>query len=266
VNRLAIVAVAAVISVISGVGLLLYVGGAEDRAVESTNPVPVLVTTQEVPAGTTFEAAWNSGAIVEAETPQAMRPDTAVTDPQSLAGTVSDGGMLVGQTVVTGEFVDPSEAGRRTGGFGDRLEDGTVAVSFDAIGADAVGELVQPGDHVNLLVRVENASELGLPDSGGPAVVHVFQDLEILAVGTATGMPEPVADDAAAVPAPPTGSYTVAVAPHDAPRVLFLTREYPALVALTGPNVEPSEIPPVGKPDAIPDTLTALEAVPGLEP
>ncbi len=122
----------------------------------------------------------------------------------------------------------------------------------------AVSDLISPGDRVNLLVQVPNAAELGLPDSGGPAVVHVFQDLQVMAIGAAQ---RPAPDAAVAVPNPGAGSYTVAVAPRDAARLLFLTRQYQVLLALVGPGTEPSPEDPVGKTDALPRTLTADDAL-----
>jgi Flp pilus assembly protein CpaB len=160
-----------------------------------------------------------------------------------------------GQVVVEGEFVDPSAA-RRAGPptFATNLPDGTVAVSFEAIGAQAVSDLITPGDHVNLLVQVPNAAELGLPDSGGPAIVHVFQDLLILAIGS-TPAPEPGATKAAVNPG--TGTYTVAVSPLDAARLLLLTRQYTVFLTLVGPGTTPSDQAPVDKANALPDALTA---------
>jgi Flp pilus assembly protein CpaB len=268
VNRLVVVAIAAVVALASGVGLVLYVGSAEDRAAESTRPVPVLVAARDVADGVPFEEAWSSGAIVAAETPASMRPDTAIADPGSLGGTRADGGLAAGQLVVDGEFVEPGEERRRSGPptFADALDDGTVAVSFEAAGADAVGELIQPGDRINLLVQVPEAAELGLPESNGPAVVHVFQDLEVLAVGTSIAAAPTPAEGEAAPAAPPTGAYTVSVAPQDAARVLLLTRQYPVLVALVGPENEPAPHPPIGPADALPGTLTAEEAVEVIEP
>jgi pilus assembly protein CpaB len=272
VNRLVVVAIAAVVALASGVGLVLYVGSAEDRAAETTKPVPVLVATRNVPDGTPFEDAWTSGSIVESETPQAFRPETAIVDPATLEGTLADGGMRVGQMVVDGEFVEPGEQRRPPGPptFAETLDEGTVAVSFEAEGANAVSELIKPGNRVNLLVEVPDAAELGLPPSEGPAVVHVFQDLEVLAVGS-TPIPtetEPAVDPAAPAPKSPTitGTYTVATAPRDAARVLLLTRQYPVFVTLVGPETDPEEQQPVGRTDAIPETLTAEEAVSGRNP
>ncbi|MFP5256260.1 MAG: Flp pilus assembly protein CpaB [Acidimicrobiia bacterium] len=256
-NKLAILAIAAVVAVASGFGLVQYVAGADDRAEDRVQAVPVLVTTGNVSAGTPFETAYAEGLIVESTTLAATRPATAIVDPASLTGLVADVALLTGQTVVAGAFVDP--AAQRVGSgpptFADDLPPGTVAVSFEASGAAAVGNLISPGDRVNLLLSVPNAAVLGLPDSGGPAIVHVFQDLEIIAIGAAVRPPEgadaPVAN-------PGASTYTVAVAPRDAARLLHLTRQYEVLLALIGPGVEPSEQLPVGALDALPDSLTPV--------
>ena len=118
-----------------------------------------------------------------------------------------------------------------------------------------MADLVSPGDRVNLLISVPNASELGLPDSNGPAVVHVFQDLEVIAIGTAV---RPAEGADVAVANPGASTYTVAVAPRDAARLLLLTRQYEVMLALVGPGNDPSEQTPVGKSDALPTTLTPV--------
>ncbi|MDQ3293718.1 MAG: hypothetical protein M3527_04620, partial [Actinomycetota bacterium] len=109
------------------------------------------------------------------------------------------------------------------------------------------------------LVNVPNAAELGLPDSNGPAMVHVFQDLQIIAIGTTVRPPDGAVE---AVVNPGSSNYTVAVAPQDAARLLFLTRQYEVLLALVGPGNDPSELDPVGVTDALPESLTA-ETAPG---
>lgn len=259
-NRLAVVAVAALVAVGSGLGLLQYVGGAEDRASAAASPVPILIAAADVPEGTPFADAWAAGSIVASETPQAIRPDTAVVDPAALNGMVASGILRRGQIVVEGVFADPA-AGDRVGPptFADDLPEGSVAVSFEAAGAQAVSDLITPGDRVNLLVQVPNAAELGLADSGGPAVVHVFQDLKVLAIG-ATTIPRPGSEEAP--PANPgAGTYTVAVAPRDAARLLLLTRQYEVFLVLVGPGTDPTPQGAVGKPDALPDTLTAQDAL-----
>jgi Flp pilus assembly protein CpaB len=257
VNKLAILAVAAVVALVSAFGLVRYVGNAEARAEDTVEPVPVLVATATLAEGTSWDEAYADGRIVATQTMASARPPTAVTDPATLTGLVTEGVLLAGQTVVAGTFVDPAaeRVGSGPATFADELPEGTVAVSFEAAGAAAVSDLISPGDRVNLLLNVPNASVLGLPDSGGPAVVHVFQDLEVIAIGTAIkppdGSTEPVAN-------PGAGTYTVAVAPRDAARLLFLTRQYEVLLVLVGPGNEPAEQGPVGATDALPQTLTPV--------
>jgi pilus assembly protein CpaB len=250
-NRLTVVAIAAVVAFGSGFGLLQYVSGADDRAAGGAQPVSLLVATADVPDGTSFDDAMADGRIAVSQTMRASLPPSAITDPSLLAGTVADGVLRSGQAVVQGAFVDPSTARQGAGPptFADDLPEGSVAVSFEASGAAAVSNLISPGDRVNLLVNVPNAADLGLPDSGGPAIVHVFQALEIIAIGTAVrpaeGAEEPVAN-------PGASTYTVAVAP----RLLFLTRQYEVLLALVGPANEPSAQAPVAQTDALPETLS----------
>jgi Flp pilus assembly protein CpaB len=259
-NRLTVVAVAAIVALASGIGLVRYVAGAEDRATATAQTVPVLIAATDVPQGTPFAEAWESGSIVRAEILQGMLPSTAITDPAALEGMVTDGVLRQGQLVVQGVFVAPDDAGEAAlpPTFADALPDGSVAVSFDASGAGAVSNLVSPGDRVNLLVQVPNASELGLPDSGGPAMVHVFQGLRVIAIGGAVA---PAAGSEAAVANPGAGSYTVAVAPRDAARLLLLTTQYEVFLALVGPGTEPTPQSPVSKVDALPGSLTAEDGV-----
>jgi pilus assembly protein CpaB len=254
-NRLTIVAVAAIVTVISTVGLVRYVGAAEDRATSSAELVPILLVANQIEEGTTFDEAWAAGDVISSETLRATRPLTAIADPDQLSTEVSVGTLHRGQSVVEGDFAD-SDAPVRSGPptFATSLPEGTVAVSFDALGAEAVSGLITPGDRVNLLVQVPNAAELGLPDSGGPAVVHAFQDLLILAIG-ATTAPDADAEEAAVNPG--TGSYTVAVDPLDSARLLLLTRQYTVLLTLVGPGTAPADQPPVDRTNALPNGLVA---------
>lgn len=251
-NRLTVVAVAAIVALASGFGLVRYVAGAEGRATASAAPVPVLMAAADIPDGTPFAEAWANGSIVQTEILQSMRPPTAMADPADLEGLVADGVLRSGQLVVQGVFVAPDDVGKPVlpPTFADDLPEGTVAVSFDASGAQAVSDLVSPGDLVNLLVQVPNAAELGLPDSGGPAMVHAFQGLRVIAIGAAIAPPSgadtPVAN-------PGGGSFTVAVEERDAARLLFLTRQYEVYLTLVGPGTKPAVQPPVTKADALPE-------------
>jgi pilus assembly protein CpaB len=249
-SQVKIVIIAAVVAVASGFGLVSYATGAQERAVDAAKPVSVLVVASDVPSGMPFTQAWNEKRIVVGQTLQSLLPATAVADPNQLDGLLAVSKLPAGQMVVRDAFASPTAtapSGPPT--FATKLPEGMVAVSFSAEASKAVSDLVQPGDRVNLLVQVPNASVLGLPDSGGPAIVHAFQDLRIIAIGNVEA---PASDAADAPKNPGTGLYTVAVSPADSARLLLITSEYSVYLTLVGPQTSASDVPAVSNLDALP--------------
>ena len=261
-NRVGVLVVAAVVAVGSCFGLIRYASGAQDRAVSAAEPVPVMIAAKAVPQGMPFSTAWNEGRLTLSNIPKTLRPATAVTDPNAMAGLFATAPIAPGQLVVQESFAK-ADANTRVGPptFAASLPPGMVAVSFKASADKAVSDLITPGDHVNLLVQVPNASVLGLPDSGGAAMVHVFQDLKIIAIGD---VQEPTADAAVAPKNPGTGTYTVAIPPQDSARLLLLTNEYPIFLTLLGPKTGAQELPAVADRDSLPAPTTTT--VPGATP
>ena len=249
-NKIAVLVVAGVVALGSCLGLVKYASGAEDRAIKASQPVPVMVAVKDVAAGTSFTSAWRDGQIAMSQMPQSLRPATAVADPNHLDGLVAAAPLAQGQFVVESSFVAPgptTRVGPPT--FATQLPEGTVAVSFEAQSAQAVSDLIRPGDRVNFLVQVPNASVLGLPDSGGAAVVHVFQNLEIIAIGDVTA---PGKDATEAPKNPGTGLYTVAVPPEDSARLLLLSHEYDVYLTLVGAKTAAGAIPAIADHSALP--------------
>lgn len=253
-NRVGVLVVAAIVALGSAFGLVRYASGAQDRAVQAAEPVPVMIAMKDVPEGMAFSTAWNEGRLAMSNIPKSLRPATAVLDPNALAGLTATAPLAQGQLVVQASFAKPdphARVGPPT--FAASLPEGTVAVSFKATADKAVSDLITPGDHVNLLVQVPNAAVLGLPDSGGAAVVHVFQDLKIIAIGD---VPEPAADAAVAPKNPGTGLYTVAVAPEDSARLLLLAHEYDVYLTLVGPKTGAEDVPAIADHQALPPVTT----------
>ena len=259
-NRIGVLVIAAIVALGSGLGLMRYASGAQDRAVAASEPVPVMTAVRDVPAGMPFNTAWNEGRLTMSDIPKALRPPTAITDSSALVGLIATAPLAQGQLVVQASFASPTKADRvGPPTFASQLPDGTVAVSFKATSDQAVSDLVRPGDHVNFLVQVPNASVLGLPDSGGAAMVHVFQDLTIIAIGDVPIAPEGSKE---AAKNPGTGLYTVAVSPEDSARLLLLAHEYDVYLTLIGPKTSPSDIAPVADLDGLPAVPTTAPATP----
>src|SRR3954447_22146304 len=249
-KHMGVLVVAGIVALVSCLGLIRYASSAQERATASAEPVPVMTVAQDIPEGMTFAAAWSEGRVTLSQIPKSLLPPTAVSDPNTLAGLVAVAPLATGQLVVTESFASPAPKGRvGPPTFAAKLPEGTVAVSFKATSEQAVSELIRPGDHVNLLAQVPNASVLNLPDSGGAAVVHVFQDLTIIAIGAVEQAPE----DAVEAPLNPgTGLYTVAVKPEDSARLLLLAHEYTVYLTLVGAKTQPSPVPPIADRDALP--------------
>src|SRR3954447_11579905 len=264
-KHMGVLVVAGIVALVSCLGLIRYASSAQERATASAEPVPVMTVAQDIPEGMTFAAAWSEGRVTLAQIPKSLLPPTAVTDPNTLAGLIAVAPLAPGQLVVAESFASAAPKGRvGPPTFAAKLPEGTVAVSFKATAEQAVSELIRPGDHVNLLAQVPNASVLNLPDSGGAAVVHIFQDLTIIAIGSVEEAPA----DAAQAPATPgTGLYTVAVKPEDSARLLLLAHEYTIYLTLVGTKTEPSDVPPIADRDALPPFVapTSTEPTPSTD-
>lgn len=263
-QRTRAIVLAALAAIVTGVILFLYVQGANDRAAAAESPVSVLVARQQIGQNTPFENAYNSGGVAQVRMPKRLVPPTAVFNPSDLAGQVSTGVIAVGQTIVRESFSKPEDLkGAAASAIGRRIPDGRVAVTFSAGGQAAVAGLIQPGDHVNLLVQVPDAKVLGLPTTNGPAVVHVFQNLEVFALGT-TPLADPRSTPTTAAggaAAPVSGTlYTVLVDPKDSARLILLTTQFPVTLGLVNPTFTPRDVPPVNTPGAMPDGLTPDES------
>ena len=261
-QRTRAIVAAAIAALLTGALLFVYVRGANERAAAAESPVTILRAKLTIGQNTPFDQAYNSGAIEQVKMPKRLVPPTAVSQPNVLVGQISTGVVATGQVIVRESFSKPEDLkGATASALAKRIPDGRVAVTFSAGGQAAVAGLIQPGDHVNLLIQVPDAKTLGLPTTNGPAVVHVFQNLEVFALGQT-----PIADPKAAPPAagapatpavPVSGTlYTVLVDPKDSARLVLLTTQFPVTLGLVNPGYTPRDIQPVNVLGGLPDGLT----------
>lgn len=266
-NRYVVVAIAAVVTLASGVGLFGYVSGADDRATEGLDLVPVLVAQADLAEGQRFDQFFTAGLIVQSETVEKSRPATAVVNPEDLQGLLSTRSIAAGQIIVASMFASQEDLNGRAGPptFANQIDDGSVAVAFSASGLAAVGNLIQPGDLVNMFVQVESltggVAADGTPDPTSGAIIPVFQNLRIVAIEKVfAANPE---DEVA--PANPGGStYTVFLSPIDAARLMHLTRRYTPLLILVPPDNEVIDFPPIIDLNAFPNGRTPEESAEAL--
>jgi Flp pilus assembly protein CpaB len=161
-----------------------------------------------------------------------------------------------------------------TGSRSAALEDGNVAITVAVDQASVSGNLIQPGDLVNILVRYHVAG----PDTGGdPAAAaetstdeplstdgqganlfrpasYVMQAVKVFAVGTdaGTAVAQETPAEGEEAQAAPSAFLTVQVPPEQA-SLLASVRDAEMYVTLVPPDYEPRPIP----------LVTSLPALPG---
>ena len=147
-NKKVVGVIAAVVMAIVGTGVLvLYVQGAEDRALEGEELVRVLTATAPIPAGT--PAAELEGLVEPEDIPAKIAPEGVISDLVSITGLVTTVDLVEGETLLAGRFADSAGAAARQGAVDvpENLLEVTVAMSQEQF----IGGVPIPGDTVALV-------------------------------------------------------------------------------------------------------------------
>jgi pilus assembly protein CpaB len=228
-NRALAVLVAVALAATATASLLAYVRAADRRAVSGQRPLPVLVARARIPAGTTGEQAQNRGLVERAELPRRAVARDALRSVGQLAGRVAAVDIVAGEQLLASRWVGPGQAG---GAALLPIPAGHQAVSISLDATRQVSGFVTPGDHVSLLVSLDQRG-------GGRVTRFLLQDAAVLAVGaTAAPNPEargPRAGQAGASPA----TVTLAVPSGDVERVVFAAENGSLYLTLLPPDQRP---------------------------
>jgi pilus assembly protein CpaB len=145
-NRRLIGIVAAVALTLVGTLLLVvYVQGAEDRALAGERTVNVLVVAEAIDKGT--PAAALTGKVKVEQVPAKAQADGAVLELSSLRGLVASTDLVPGEQVIRGRFVKPDVAAQ-AGIDTSKLLKLSAALDPERV----VGGVVRPGDTVAVLI------------------------------------------------------------------------------------------------------------------
>lgn len=250
-KRRIIAIVAAVVLAIAGAGLLLvYVKGADARAVANAQPVYVYVAEQMVPAGTTLKDAQRTELITRTKVAQEARPAGAI----DWVG--PDNNTLIALSdVQPGEFLMESRFG--TTPIGEKAIEvpaGKIAMSVELSDPARVGEFVTPGSRIAIyathkikLIGEDKATkQINDLDLHGTTIL--LPDVQVIAMGTdplsAPTTTKTQDDEESANTSRDSAAkflVTVAVTPKDAPRLAHGITEYTLYAGLRGPDVKISK-------------------------
>jgi Flp pilus assembly protein CpaB len=199
--RRTIVVVAAIaVAVVAGALAYVFLHNAQQNAFKNAKLVPAYVVSKDIPRGLAGSDAANSGYFTKKDIPQEIRPATAITDLSAINGDTAVANFTIGQVLVNGMFVTPSQAALT---FAQVIPKGDVAVSVSVDAVHGVGNLPQPGDKVDMLIT-SNGTE-----------TYLLQNVPILAIGTSIAGQT----STAATTTNTSGLFTFAATPQNAARI-----------------------------------------------
>ena len=140
---------AAIMAVIGTVLLVVFVRGAEDRALEGEELVSVLVADQQIPAGT--PAVDIEDFVSEEKIPAKIAPDGVIADLVQVQGQLVASEIFPNETLVAGRFVEPDQFTARRGAV--EVPEGLLEVTVAMSQEQFIGGVPVPGDRVAVIVN-----------------------------------------------------------------------------------------------------------------
>lgn len=217
---------AVVLAVVGALLVITYAQGADQRAVQSLEPVEVLVVKTAIPAGTPVESM--TASLETKQVPASAVTGSTLKSLDSSKGKVAAVDLVPGEQLVSERLVAPEDL-KVAGSV--QIPAGLQEVSFKLEPDRVVGGRLAPGDHVGVFVNLNKGGSDDKPDAETTkltvrkALVTAIQRAPEPAT-TAQPAPTASADPNAADPQDttlPTGSLmlTVAVSDVDAAKIVF---------------------------------------------
>ena len=172
-SRVLAILIAVVLALVATAAMVVYVNGADRRAMSGQRPTNVLVAVQTIPRGMSGEDAQIKKLVDWAQVPARSALKGRVMTFDQLRNRYAAVDIVAGEQLLLERWVGAEDIpGRRL----LQIPDGHQAVS---IGVDVVRQVagfVTPGDHVNVFVTMPEGEK-------GDKTQYVLRDVQVLAVG-----------------------------------------------------------------------------------
>jgi pilus assembly protein CpaB len=171
-SRVLAILVSVVLAVVATAAMIVYVNGADRRAISGQQPVIILRAVKPIPAGTSGVEARNGEMIERVAVPSSSVVQGAVRSEDQLRNRYAAVDIVKGEQLLLSRWVGAEDVGGRRL---LQIPEGHQAVS---IGVDLVRQVagfVTPGDKVSVAVT--------MPIRGANKTQFVLQDVQVLAVG-----------------------------------------------------------------------------------
>lgn len=175
-SRVLAILVAVVLALVATAALVVYVNGADRRAISGQEPRMVWVAAQLIKAGTSGQTARNTGQIKQIPVPNKNVVAGAVLSMPQIENRYAAVDIVAGEQLLLKRWVGAEDvAGRRL----LQIEPGHQALAIEMDMVRQVAGFVTPGDKVSLVLSMTR------PAPGGDLERSQFllQNVQVLAVG-----------------------------------------------------------------------------------
>jgi Flp pilus assembly protein CpaB len=137
-SRGLVVAIAVVLAVLAAVGVIVYTSSVKENAVNE-NTVPVLVSSQDITAGTQLDPLIQQGVFTTANVPQSVVVSSAVTSTDELQGKTATAPIYANEAIPLARVTASNVLG---------ISQGNVGLGLQVDGPAAVNGSIAQGDNV----------------------------------------------------------------------------------------------------------------------
>jgi pilus assembly protein CpaB len=171
-SRVLAVIIAVVLALVATAAMIVYVNGADSRALSDQQPVYVLRAKKSIPAGTSGEDAQNGDMIERVQVASDSAVQGRIRSPEQLKNRYAEVNIVPGEQLLLERWVGAEDVGGR------RLLQIPEDHQAVSIGVDLIRQVagfVTPGDKVSMVVT--------LPRNGVDTTQFLLQNVQVLAVG-----------------------------------------------------------------------------------
>ena len=219
----------------------LYVSGVKEEARTGGELTSVIVSKQDIPAGSDLDPLIAAGAFRPGEVPTDDLVVGAVTELTQLRGQTATSAILAGEQIPTARLSSGSLPGGALG-----QQKGYEAATFSLSAEQVVGPALQRGAHVTIYATFDSATTKSLKTASvngadnviAGVVMPIVEDVRVLDVVRPGVNPGEQASDEG-------GLVTFELLPEDVEKVIFTQQYGTVWLGLLGPNDNPETAKPI---------------------
>jgi pilus assembly protein CpaB len=234
-SRVLAILVSVVLAMVATAALVVYVNGADRRAISGQQPRLVWVAAQAIKAGMNGQTARNTGLIKQVEVPNKNVVDGAVISLTQIQNRYAAVDIVAGEQLLQKRWVGAEDV---AGGRLLQIQPGYQALAIEMDLVRQVAGFVTPGDTVSLVLSMKR------PGRGGDLERSQFllQNVQVLAVG-ATALANAAAQGGGGRVNQGKGqvaAVTLAVREEQVERVVYAAENGSIYMTLVAPDSKPT--------------------------